>query len=60
MSKEERGRDRERPMKLEKKDEIHLPKQINTGTYILHPHTYPKANTLRVLHRVSADGRGDL
>ena len=33
LSKEEREGGRERPMKFEKKDKIHLPKQINTDTY---------------------------
>ena len=41
---------RERPIKFQKKDKIHLPKQINTETYILHPHTYPKTNTHRHTH----------
>ena len=35
--------EREGPTKMEKKDEIHLPQQINTGTYISHPHTNPEA-----------------
>ena len=34
-------------MKIERKDKIYLPKQINTGTYMSHPHTYPKTNTHR-------------
>ena len=43
--KKGRGKERDRLMKMEKKDKISVPKQINTGTYISHPLTYPTANT---------------